>query len=130
MDTAGHMQGCPGKCCKVLSIDVRCALAGTVCSACTTLHGGTLCEPQPGGPVNVCVVFDILLIAHGSFCYLFVAFLHLLLLVHHAASSGAVHALAFVHAQVPSNTWSSWPKHYCRSCPSLHTSWSQLAEAW
>ncbi len=49
--------------------------------------------------MNVCVVFDILLIVHGIFCYLFVGFLHLLLLVHHAACSGAVYALAFVHVR-------------------------------
>ena len=62
-------------------------------------HGRALCGPHPGGPVHVCVPFDILLTAHGSFCYLLVGFLQLLRLVHHAASSGAMHALACVHTQ-------------------------------
>ncbi len=48
--------------------------------------------PEPFG-----IVFDILLIAHGSFCYLLVSFLHLLLLVHHGTPPAAVHTLACVH---------------------------------
>lgn len=38
---------------------------------------------QPGGPVRVSIVLDILIIAHGSLCYFLVAFVHLHLLVHH-----------------------------------------------
>ena len=55
-------------------------------------------DSEPGGPVGVSVVFDILLIAHGSLCYVLVAFVQLHLLVHHVTSPGAVHTLACVHA--------------------------------
>ncbi len=49
--------------------------------------------------MDVSVVFDTLVIARGGFCYLLVGFMHLQRLVHHAASSGAMHALTCVHAQ-------------------------------
>jgi len=53
---------------------------------------------EPGEPVRISVILDILLIAHGSLCYFLVAFVHLHLLVHHVSSPGAVHTLACVHA--------------------------------
>ncbi len=53
---------------------------------------------EPGGPMGVRVILDILLIAHGSLCYFLVAFVQLHLLVHHVSSPGAVNALACVHA--------------------------------
>ena len=49
---------------------------------------------EPGGPVRISVILDILLIAHGSLCYFLVAFVQLHLLVHHSFSPGAVHTLA------------------------------------
>ena len=47
--------------------------------------------PESGWPVQVSVIFDVLLIAHSSCSYFLFCGMHLLLLVNHAASSGVVH---------------------------------------
>ena len=54
--------------------------------------------PESGWPVQVSVVFDILLNAHSRCSYLLLYGVHLLLLVNHAASCSAVHSLTCVHA--------------------------------
>lgn len=57
--------------------------------------------PESCGPVNIGIILGILLmiIAHCSFPKFLMGCLHVLLLVNHGASPGAMHALACVHAQ-------------------------------
>ena len=59
----------------------------------------TMLSPESYGPMLICVVLGVLLIAHCSFPKFLMSCLHVLLPVDHGASPCAMHALACVHAQ-------------------------------